>query len=143
MKAALIVMTILGCDDSVSQCHYIATADGQWQTVAACDAQSEKKLPAYTKSSYPVIVAVCETAGGADPGGAVATAPEPETTPVPPATAPAAHASADERPGSLPQRALALVSGALPDMERLRHGIHARVDRIEAGYTWVVRKLTP
>ena len=35
MQAVLIAMTILGCDDSVSQCNYVATVDKRWETVAA------------------------------------------------------------------------------------------------------------
>ncbi|MCF3639798.1 hypothetical protein LXM94_07420, partial [Rhizobium sp. TRM95111] len=63
MQAALIVMTILGCDDSVTQCHYIDTVNRSWQTVALCDAQSETQIARYQNRSYPVIVAVCETDG--------------------------------------------------------------------------------
>ena len=61
MVPALIVMTILGCDDSVSQCHYVSTVNGTWETVAKCDAESQKQLPKFSNSNYPVIVAVCET----------------------------------------------------------------------------------
>ena len=63
MRAALIVMTILGCDDSATQCHYIASVDRSWQTVALCDTQTEAQINRYRNSPYPVIVAVCESAG--------------------------------------------------------------------------------
>ena len=63
MKAALIVMTIMGCDDSATQCHYIDTVDRSWQTVALCDAQAETYINRHQDKNYPVIVAVCESAG--------------------------------------------------------------------------------
>jgi hypothetical protein len=61
MQAALIIMTILGCDDSATQCHYIEKVDHSWATIQACDAESEARLKAYASRSYPVIVAVCQT----------------------------------------------------------------------------------
>ena len=60
MKTALIIMTILGCDDSVSQCHYISTVPGTWETVAVCDAESQNELPKFSNANYPVVVAMCE-----------------------------------------------------------------------------------
>ena len=63
MKAALIVMTIMGCDDSATQCHYIDTVQQSWQTVALCDAQAETQINRHQDKNYPVIVAVCESAG--------------------------------------------------------------------------------
>ena len=63
MKAALIVMTILGCDDSVTQCHYISTVNQSWLTVAACDSQSERQIARHQNANYPVVVAVCESNG--------------------------------------------------------------------------------
>ena len=63
MKAALIVMTIMGCDDSATQCHYIDTVDRSWQTVALCDAQAETYINRHQDRNYPVIVAVCESVG--------------------------------------------------------------------------------
>ena len=82
MKAALIVMTIMGCDDSATQCHYIDTVDRQWQTVALCDAQAEAHMSRHQDANYPVIVAFCESVdapatadAGSSPG------PGPEATP--------------------------------------------------------------
>ena len=82
VTAALVVMTILGCDDSVTQCHYVDTVKDRWETVEACDNQSQKKLPAYTNASYPVIVAMCEKTADAP----IATAAESDTpaSPAPP-----------------------------------------------------------
>ena len=60
MNAALIVMTILGCNDSGTDCHYIATAQERWPTVAMCDAVSEDHLPTYANQPYPVLISVCQ-----------------------------------------------------------------------------------
>jgi hypothetical protein len=63
MKAAFIVMSILGCDDAGANCAAIAQVPEQWQTIAACDAASEKQLARFTNVNYPMVVAVCQTAG--------------------------------------------------------------------------------
>lgn len=63
MQAALIIMTILGCDDSATQCHYVEMLDKRWETVEACDAEAEARLSRYNNISYPVVVAVCQTPG--------------------------------------------------------------------------------
>ena len=63
MKAAFIIMTIMGCDDSATQCHYIDTVDRSWQTVALCDAEAETNINRHQNKNYPVIVAVCESSG--------------------------------------------------------------------------------
>lgn len=71
MKTALVLMTILGCDDTAVQCHYIDTVDRQWASIQACDADSESNLDRFTRLDYPVVVAVCETT-------AAGNAPEPD-----------------------------------------------------------------
>jgi len=63
MQAALIIMTILGCDDSATQCHYVEMRDERWATVQSCDAASEDRLRTYSNLDYPVVVAVCQTPG--------------------------------------------------------------------------------
>ncbi|MBB5538067.1 hypothetical protein [Rhizobium giardinii] len=147
MVPALIVMTILGCDDSVSQCHYVSTVHGTWETVAICDAESQKQLPKFSNSNYPVIVAVCERSGEQmakvqDPAplpaaqaaldqGHVA---NPDPVPTPPL--------AEQQQPSLPRRTLAMISGALPDTSRLRDAVTKPVHYIEDGYSWVARKFT-
>ena len=61
MQTALILMTILGCDDSATQCHYVEMVDKRWATIQACDASSEDTLKLYGNLPYPVVVAVCQT----------------------------------------------------------------------------------
>ncbi len=147
MVPALIVMTILGCDDSVSQCHYVSTVHGTWETVAICDAESQKQLPKFANSNYPVIVAVCEKSGeqmanAQDPAPLPAAqaaldqdhVANPDPVPTPPL--------AEQQQPSLPRRTLAMISGALPDTSRLRDAVTKPVHYIEDGYSWVARKFT-
>lgn len=147
MVPALIVMTILGCDDSVSQCHYVSTVSGTWQSIAVCDAESQKQLPKFSNSNYPVIVAVCEKSGeqmakAKDPAPVPMAQPAldethlvtPDPVPTPPA--------AEQQQPSLPRRTLAMVTGALPDTSTLRNAVTKPVHYIEDGYSWVARKFT-
>jgi hypothetical protein len=136
MKAALIVMTILGCDDDVNQCHYISTVNGNWPSIAQCDTESQKALPKYSDKNYPVVVAVCETSGTdmmastePDLAAQAAAAPQAATSPV----------TEEAKPG-LPKRALALLSGAMPDREKLKAIVSAPVHYVEDGYSWVARR---
>ena len=130
MKAALIVMTILGCDDSVTQCHYISTVNQSWLTVAACDSQSERQIARHQNANYPVVVAVCESNGNkvtAELDEAPETTPALPTpdkgvTPTPP------EDTAEERRG--------LAHGG----ESLKAAINTPVRYAEDGYSWVVRK---
>lgn len=154
VTAALVVMTILGCDDSVSQCHYVDTVKGSWETVAACDRQSRKALPTFTNVSYPVIVAMCEEAADAPiataaESGTKAPEPAPATSSASPAaTPPAANVSSpsaadaateDRKP--LPQRAYAMIRGALPDGAKIRHAISVPVHYLGDGYSWVATRI--
>ena len=58
MNAAIIVMTILGCDDSATDCHYIATSAQRWTTIELCDSVSDKELAGYANAPYPLVIAV-------------------------------------------------------------------------------------
>ncbi|ACP25049.1 hypothetical protein NGR_c12680 [Sinorhizobium fredii NGR234] len=140
MKAALIVMTILGCDDNVTQCHYISTVNGTWPSIAQCDRESQKELPKFSDKNYPVVVAVCETSGtdmaAADPEQAPTATPEINAAPQQAATAPAKQ---EEKPG-LPKRALTWLGGAVPDREKLQAIVSAPVHYMEDGYSWVARR---
>jgi hypothetical protein len=141
MKAALIVMTILGCDDNLTQCHYISTVNGTWPSIDLCDTESQKELPKFSNKNYPVVVAVCETSGtgmmaSAEPAPAPKIAPEPNTPAPQAATPPAMH---KEKPG-LPKRALAWLGGAVPDRQKLQAIVSAPVHYMEDGYSWVARR---
>lgn len=144
MKAALIVMTILGCDDSVTQCHYIDTVKHTWQTVALCDAQSEAQINRFQNSNYPVVVAVCESnsdqqnADLHDDLSAAATQqasvpqPAPSTEPSP----------LETEPRGLAARTLAMLKRNLPEASALRQTMVKPFRFAEHGYSWVVRKFS-
>ncbi|PDT39934.1 MULTISPECIES: hypothetical protein [Sinorhizobium] len=139
MKAALIVMTILGCDDNVTQCHYISTVNGSWPSIAQCDTESQKELPKFSNRRYPVVVAVCETSGS---DMTASTEPAPKIAPqTDAATQQAAMppATPEEKPG-LPKRALTWLSGAVPDRQKLQAIVSAPVHYMEDGYSWVARR---
>ncbi|OHV85293.1 hypothetical protein [Ensifer sp. LCM 4579] len=148
MKTALIVMTILGCDDNVSQCHYISTVNGSWPSIAQCDTESQKELPKFSNKNYPVVVAVCETSGhdmvtSIEPGPEIAPSATPQATATPLPAVPQEVATPptteEARPG-LPKRALAWLGGAVPDRERLKAIVTAPVHYMEDGYSWVARR---
>jgi hypothetical protein len=143
MKTALIVMTILGCDDNVSQCHYISTVNGNWPSIAQCDTESQKELPRFSNRNYPVVVAVCETSG---PDAVASTEPVPDVNATLPEDAPAQQtttlpAEQVAKP-TLPKRALALLGGAVPDREKLKAIVTAPVHYVEDGYSWVARRFS-
>lgn len=134
MKAALIVMTILGCDDSATQCHYVATIDRTWQSVAQCDAESEKQLGNYSQSSYPMMVAVCETSGKDMTAEAAVEAP---------AVNDAMSGTFDTSPADKPniaERTITLFKSALPRTDRLKDMVTGPVRYVEDGFSWVAKK---
>lgn len=162
MQAALIIMTILGCDDTATQCHFVEMLDERWATVQACDAGSEDKLKAYSNLDYPVVVAVCQTPG--DPGlselagepaepelaasaAAVPSPPPPEGVPVPKADIPPADATAaaetaaetEATPG-MTARVLNLVRNALPEAARLKALVSEPVHVVTDSYSWVAQR---
>ncbi len=142
MKAALIVMTILGCDDSVTQCHYIDTVDTTWQTVALCDAQSEAQMTRYQNSNYPVVVAVCETNGNqqnVDVQEDVAPSSDGEAASAPAPTTGTEPLAAD---AGLASRTLTMLRQHLPDAPSLRETVAKPFRYAENGYSWVVRKFS-
>jgi len=132
MKAALIVMTIMGCDDSATQCHYIDTADRSWQSVALCDAAAETYIDRHKNKNYPVIVALCETSG------TTATAEDPADE-IPAATVAETSPPAEATPG-LAARTLAFVRKAIPDASALKAAVTTPVRYAEDGYSWVVKR---
>ena len=165
MQTALILMAILGCDDSATQCHYVEMRDERWATVQACDADSEDRLKTYSNLDYPVVVAVCQTPG--DTGLAevadepkqdlVATAvPEADTsltsaTPIPKAGIPereiADHdgnepevaTTSDAEPG-MTTRVLNLVKEALPEKASVKALVSEPVHVVTDSYSWVVQR---
>ncbi|ANL34392.1 hypothetical protein [Rhizobium phaseoli] len=136
MQAVLIAMTILGCDDSVSQCSYVATVDKRWETVAACDAEAERRLKAYANVSYPSVIAVCEAPK------ALAAAEPPKPAPVP-ASIPAPE-PVEEPVGKLASFAENIagqVRAHLPSGQDVKETLSKPVHFVSASYSWVVTRI--
>ncbi len=155
MNAALVVMTILGCNDSGTDCHYIATAQERWPTVAMCDSVSEDYLPTYANQPYPVLISVCqdpEVAGIPDiapvPATRPSSAPAQQTADVAPGIAPAggnaetaqAAEVTPEEAETLAGRAIQRVRNVLPTTEGVKTLMTKPVRLVEGGYSWVARK---
>jgi len=165
MQAALIIMAILGCDDTATQCHYVELREERWATVQACDAVSEDRLKRYSNLDYPVVVAVCQTPGDTglaevadEPAQDFAQLQAPDTdtsltsaTPIPKAdipetasaepgeTAPAA-AFAPEAGAGVTSRVLNLVKEALPEKARVKALVSQPVHVVTDSYSWVVQR---
>ncbi|MCZ7469733.1 hypothetical protein M0412_04240 [Agrobacterium sp. O3.4] len=138
MKTALVLMTFLGCDDSATDCHYLATSQQRWTSIELCDAVSEKELERYANASYPVVVAVCQTPGEQTPQTAgtqppAATAPT-DTTP----QATAAVTPKEEE--SLTKQAISRVGRILPSTEGIKHFLGTPVRMVENSYSWIAKR---
>ena len=142
MRAAFIVMSILGCDDSGANCLPVASIEQQWQTIAACDASSETHLAKYVNINYPMVVAVCQTAdttalndseddvAGFDTASrSIAPIPKP------------VDEEAETRTG-ITTRAIALVKDAIPTKQGLKQTVTTPVHFVTDTYSWVARKIT-
>ncbi|TBE71068.1 hypothetical protein ELH03_10085 [Rhizobium beringeri] len=138
MQAVLIAMTILGCDDSISQCNYVATVDKRWKTVAACDAEAERRLKTYVNVNYPSVIAVCEAPK------AIAAAEPPKPAPVPAAAPEVAVAAPEEPAGRIAGFAEGIagqVRAHLPSGRSVRDTLTKPVHFVSASYSWVVTRL--
>ncbi|MBB3964584.1 hypothetical protein [Rhizobium metallidurans] len=133
MQAVLIAMTILGCNDAVTQCNYVATVEKRWETVAMCDGDSERQLTRYSNIKYPTVIAVCEPPRPPEPS-VVAAAP----APVP--------AVVEERPqtgiSGLGSRMAAEVRAYLPSGHSMKSALATPVHFVSGSYSWVIRRLS-
>ncbi|SOE18694.1 hypothetical protein SAMN05877838_3630 [Hoeflea halophila] len=167
MQAALIIMTILGCDDSATQCHFVETRDERWATVQSCDAASEDRLSTYSDLNYPVVVAVCQTPGDTglaelvdepaqepalpDPlssGTAVASNQQVPKADIPQAgpenlfgqeMAALPEPETETEPG-ITTRVLNLVREALPEKASVKALVSQPVHVVTDSYSWVVQR---
>ena len=143
MQAALIAMTIFGCDDSLNQCSYIDMAETRYATVQACDSEIENRLSAYEDSGFPTIIAVCREPGelvnaalGRNPDAALplpASVPETTVTETPP-----------EAPGRLQRLtrgSMAALMGIVPTRQQLTSAFTAPLHVVTDSYSWVVKKI--
>jgi len=141
MRAAFIVMSILGCDDSGANCLPVASIEQQWQTIAACDAASERHLAKYVNVNYPMVVAVCQTAGttalsdSEDDVAGLETASR-SIAPVPKVM----DEKAENRAG-ITSRAIALIKEAIPTRQGLKDTVTTPVHFVTDTYSWAARKI--
>ncbi|MGN6549179.1 MAG: hypothetical protein ACTHJ3_04695 [Pararhizobium sp.] len=83
MKSVLVLMIILGCDDSETLCRHLKTVDGGYRSVATCTDASTQEIMKFSGVDYPVVVARCETSdqlGIATADAAPGEPPSPEAT---------------------------------------------------------------
>ncbi|MFZ2099793.1 MAG: hypothetical protein WAU86_04435 [Oricola sp.] len=59
VQEALIVLSLLGCDDTGTQCEYLKASDQRFETIQACSAASDAFLETSRDAEYPAVVAVC------------------------------------------------------------------------------------
>ncbi len=141
MKTALVLMTFLGCDDTATDCHYLATSQQRWTSIELCDAVSEKELERFANASYPVVVAVCQTPGEQTPqtaGNAPATQPLAATAPAGTEEPPAQVTQKEEE--SLTKQAISRVSRILPSTEGVKHLLGTPVRMVENSYSWIAKR---
>lgn len=128
MNPAIIILTILGCDDSGTECHYVATSEKRWPSVEMCSANSDRELAGYSNAPYPVVIAVCQTPKETE----VVSLSEPQS--------PAAVKVTEDGEKSLAVRAIARVKAVLPTTEGVRTLMQKPVRIVEESYSWVARK---
>ena len=139
MNSALIVMTILGCNDAATDCKYIATAEQRWPSIQMCDAVSEQQLSGYANQPYPMLIAVCQNPETTE----IANAPVPQSRPEPqpPAAAEPQPVTPQEKE-TLAGRAIQRVKNVLPTTEGVKTLMTKPVRLVEDGYSWVAKKFT-
>ncbi|AJD41321.1 hypothetical protein RGR602_CH01991 [Rhizobium gallicum bv. gallicum R602sp] len=133
MQAILVAMTIFGCNDSVTQCNYVATVDN-WDTVAMCDAESEKRLKSFADANYPTVIAVCEA-----PKPAIATE-QPKVAEARPAPVPPVRETGKTGIRAFALRVADQVHTHLPTGEGVKHTLEKPMHFVSDGYSWAVQR---
>ncbi len=132
MQASLVIMTILGCNDSVSQCQYIATAEQRWVTVEKCNEDSEKALADYSNAKFPSIVAFCQKQ----------TVEKPQLTTAQPAIAPTTPPAVPEQEKrSLAGRAIQTIKEVLPGKADIKMVLTTPLHVVTDTYAWAAKTL--
>ncbi len=137
MKTALIMMTILGCDDSVSQCEFVETPVERFVSIELCDAASEEILGRYTNIGYPTAVAVCQTP---PPEIAEAIAASNQTLADPEAQT---AMPSEEQHRTLKDRAIDAVRQVLPGTAQIKMIFEKPIHVVSDSYSWVAKKIVP
>lgn len=131
MQASLVIMTILGCNDSVSQCQYIATAEQRWVSVELCNRDTENVLAQFSNVNFPSVVAFCQQQVVKPADNAIAGATVPKPAPVP---------EAEKR--SLAARAIQKVAQVLPGKADIKMVFATPLHVVTDSYAWAAKKLT-
>ena len=137
MRTAMVIMTILGCDDSATDCQYVATLNQRWPSIELCNAVSEKELSAFSNISYPVVIAVCQ-----DPTIATASTTGPAKSndlAAKPPVQTQEQARQEER--SMADKAMDRVKTMLPTRDNVESLFKGPVRMMESGYSWVAHRL--
>lgn len=150
MQVAMIAMMILGCDDSATQCHYLDQSDKRWETVSACDAETEERLKAYSSHEYPVVIAICQPPTNPNELIAEATGGQADAATTPPADDPQAADTTEVAPPPSQEEAqkdegitttvLNQIRSVLPEKESVKDVVTAPIRFAGEGYSWVVRR---
>ena len=135
MRTAMVIMTILGCDDSATDCQYVATLNQRWPSVELCNAVSEKELSRFANVSYPVVIAVCQ-----DPTVASASPTAPKSTDTTGSPEPTPEETRQEEQ-SMAAKAMDRVKTILPTRDNVENLIKGPVRIVESGYSWVAQRL--
>ncbi|MGF9567286.1 hypothetical protein [Neorhizobium sp. JUb45] len=143
MNAAIIAMTILGCDDAVKDCQYIATLQQRWPSIEMCNAVSEQQLASFANVSYPVVIAVCQDPTAPETADNIVPRPQQpdtETAAKPAEKTPATEAEKREEERGMAARAINRVTSALPSSDGMRTLLGKPVRLVENSYSWVAKK---
>lgn len=139
MKTALIMMTILGCDDSVNQCEFVETPSERYVSIELCNAASEQVLGRYTNIGYPTAVAVCQM-------------PPPEITealavqtpaPANPTETAVGPEPTEEQKKTLKDKAIDAVREVLPGKAQIKMIFEKPIHVVSESYSWVAKKIGP
>ncbi|MDQ0421191.1 hypothetical protein GVN24_02980 [Rhizobium sp. CRIBSB] len=136
MKTALIMMTILGCDDSVSQCEFVETPSERFVSIELCDAASEEILGRYTNIAYPTAVAVCQT-----PPPEIAAAIAASTQPAPDTSE--QQQVEEQHNRTLKDMAVDAVRQVLPGKAQIKMIFEKPIHVVSDSYSWVAKKIVP
>lgn len=139
MNPAIIAMTILGCDDAVKDCQYIATLQQRWPSIEMCNAVSEQQLSSFANVSYPVVIAVCQNPSAPETAdNIVPQAKQPNTDTA--ARTPETEAEKREEERGMASRAISRVTSVLPSSDGIRTLFGKPVRLVENSYSWVAKK---
>ena len=139
IEAAVIAMTVMGCNHQSQNCEIITQPPKVWQSQQACDAAIPTIIEGSMKAPYPVIVARC------DAKASKTAKAKPKPRPVgtakseiqivelpPPAEAPSA-AEAKPSEAKLPPIAKLALQKTTEGWTLVRKGAESGVDRISGG----------